>query len=84
MEKHDLSRSPSPLASGSYRDAMEENPVVAQLLGVLTLEFGVVLHSVIIGLTLSTTGDDEVTTLFIVIVFHRASACFFSPFSCRC
>ncbi|GAA5942981.1 hypothetical protein JCM3775_000222 [Rhodotorula graminis] len=70
-KKHDLSRSSSELEAGSYRDAMEENPVAASLIGVLTLEFGVVLHSVLIGLTLSTTSDDEVTTLFIVIVFHQ-------------
>ncbi|GAA5836586.1 hypothetical protein JCM9279_000435 [Rhodotorula babjevae] len=71
MEKHDMSPSSSSLDVGSYRDAMEENPVVAQLSGVLTLEFGVVLHSILIGLTLATTGDDEVTTLFIVIIFHQ-------------
>ncbi|TNY21127.1 ZIP-like iron-zinc transporter [Rhodotorula diobovata] len=61
----------SALERASYTDAMEDNPVAAQLMGVLTLEFGVVLHSVIIGLTLATTSDDEVTTLFIVIVFHQ-------------
>ncbi|ORY27748.1 putative low-affinity zinc ion transporter [Naematelia encephala] len=41
----------------------------AQLVAVAVLEFGVVLHSVIIGLTLGTT--DDFTTLFIVIVFHQ-------------
>ncbi|WVQ69139.1 uncharacterized protein L199_007354 [Kwoniella botswanensis] len=41
----------------------------AQLVAVAVLEFGVVLHSVIIGLTLGVT--DEFVTLFIVIIFHQ-------------
>lgn len=43
----------------------------AQLMGVATLEFGVCLHSVIIGLTLAVTGDDEFNVLFVVIIFHQ-------------
>jgi zinc transporter 1/2/3 len=42
---------------------------VAQLIAVGVLEFGVILHSIIIGLTLSVS--DEFITLFIVIIFHR-------------
>ncbi|GAA6033172.1 hypothetical protein JCM8097_002981 [Rhodosporidiobolus ruineniae] len=69
MEKGALTgESASDLA---FRDASEQNPVIAQAMGVATLEFGVMLHSVIIGLTLATTGDDEFTTLFIVIIFHQ-------------
>ncbi|ORX34477.1 Zinc/iron permease [Kockovaella imperatae] len=41
----------------------------AQLIAVAVLEFGVVLHSVIIGLTLGVT--DDFVTLFIVIIFHQ-------------
>lgn len=41
----------------------------AQLVAVAVLEFGVVLHSIIIGLTLAVT--DEFTTLFVVIIFHQ-------------
>jgi zinc transporter 1/2/3 len=44
---------------------------VAQLIAVAVLEFGVILHSIIIGLTLSVS--DEFITLFIVIIFHRES-----------
>ena len=44
---------------------------VAQLIAVGILEFGVVMHSVFIGLTLAV--NDDFTTLFIVIIFHRAS-----------
>lgn len=41
----------------------------AQLVAVGVLEFGVVLHSIIIGLTLSVS--EEFITLFIVIIFHQ-------------
>jgi len=40
-----------------------------EILGVAILEFGVIFHSIIIGLTLGTTND--FTTLFIVIIFHQ-------------
>jgi solute carrier family 39 (zinc transporter), member 1/2/3 len=42
----------------------------ARLVGFFVLEFGVIFHSLIIGLTLSTTGTDF-NTLFIVIIFHQ-------------
>ncbi|KAG7561854.1 hypothetical protein FFLO_02671 [Filobasidium floriforme] len=42
---------------------------VAQLIAVAILEFGVILHSVFIGLTLAV--NDEFVTLFIVIIFHQ-------------
>lgn len=41
----------------------------AQLVGVAVLEFGVILHSIIIGLTLAVS--DEFIVLFIVIIFHQ-------------
>jgi zinc transporter 1/2/3 len=44
---------------------------VAQLIAVAVLEFGVILHSIIIGLTLAVS--DEFITLFVVIIFHRES-----------
>jgi solute carrier family 39 (zinc transporter), member 1/2/3 len=40
-----------------------------QLLAIFILEFGVVFHSVFIGLTLGTT--DEVPILLVVLVFHQ-------------
>lgn len=43
--------------------------VAAQMVAVGVLEFGVVLHSVIIGLTLAVS--DEFIVLFIVIIFHQ-------------
>ncbi|KPV74005.1 uncharacterized protein RHOBADRAFT_37873 [Rhodotorula graminis WP1] len=58
-------------ATQGLADPLEDNPVVAQLMSAITLEFGVVLHSVIIGLTLSGTSDEGLGTLVIVIVFHQ-------------
>jgi len=43
--------------------------LAGQLTSLFILEFGVVFHSVFIGLTLGTT--DEVTILLIVLVFHQ-------------
>jgi zinc transporter 1/2/3 len=42
---------------------------VAQLIAVGILEFGVMLHSLIIGLTLGVT--DEFIVLFVVLIFHQ-------------
>lgn len=41
-----------------------------QLLNVFVLEFGIIFHSVFIGLALAVSGD-EFTTLYIVLVFHQ-------------
>lgn len=43
-----------------------------QISGFLILEFGVIFHSVIIGLTLATSGWDEFKVLYVVIVFHQS------------
>lgn len=48
---------------------------VAQLIAVAILEFGVIMHSVFIGLTLVV--NEEFTTLFVVIIFHRESRQFY-------
>ena len=42
-----------------------------QIAAFLILEFGVIFHSVIIGLNLGVVGD-EFSTLYPVIVFHQA------------
>ncbi|EED81215.1 predicted protein [Postia placenta Mad-698-R] len=55
-EKHD--------PSGNFSDS-----AIAQILGVAILEFGVLLHSVLIGLTLAVDPDFKV--LFVVIIFHQ-------------
>ena len=51
-------------------DAQPTQRLDARLVGFFILEFGVIFHSVIIGLTLSTTGSDF-NILFIVIIFHQ-------------
>lgn len=42
----------------------------AQLTGIFFLEFGIIFHSIFIGLTLAVAGA-EFTTLYIVIFFHQ-------------
>ncbi|KAI0630673.1 ZIP zinc/iron transport family [Trametes polyzona] len=49
-------------------NALGDSPA-AQIIGVAVLEFGVLLHSVLIGLTLAV--DDEFKVLFVVIIFHQ-------------
>ncbi|TFL02510.1 Zinc/iron permease [Pterulicium gracile] len=46
-----------------------EGATAQQIVGVGILEFGVLLHSVLIGLTLAVTED--YTVLFVVILFHQ-------------
>ncbi|SCV02395.1 LANO_0F17590g1_1 [Lachancea nothofagi CBS 11611] len=43
----------------------------SQIAAFLILEFGVIFHSVMIGLNLGTTGD-EFSSLYIVLVFHQS------------
>ncbi|GAA5996054.1 uncharacterized protein JCM10292_004918 [Rhodotorula paludigena] len=71
LEKGQYSNDSASSLGDAFHDASEQNPVVAQMMGVATLEFGVMLHSVIIGLTLATTSDDEFNILFVVIIFHQ-------------
>ncbi|KAI7873284.1 Zinc/iron permease [Mucor mucedo] len=40
-------------------------------IGTLILELGIVMHSIIVGITLSNTGTDEFITLLIALVFHQ-------------
>ncbi|KAF7870638.1 hypothetical protein EAF04_004382 [Stromatinia cepivora] len=49
----------------------EERSFRQQISAFLILEFGVIFHSVIIGLNLGTAGD-EFTTLYPVLVFHQS------------
>jgi len=42
----------------------------AQMTAIFILEFGIVFHSIFIGLTLAVAGS-EFNTLFIVIIFHQ-------------
>ena len=49
--------------------SMLDQSALAQITGIFILEFGILLHSVLIGLTLAVDPDFKV--LFVVLVFHR-------------
>ncbi|KAK4624267.1 Zinc-regulated transporter 1 [Fulvia fulva] len=57
--------------SESEEDALADRAFKQQIAAFLILEFGVIFHSVIIGLTLGSAGD-EFKTLYIVVVFHQS------------
>lgn len=42
-------------------------------IGTYILELGIVMHSILIGITLSTTENSEFTTLLIALVFHQVN-----------
>lgn len=46
-------------------------PYAAQIVGLFILEFGIIFHSVFIGLTLAVSGE-EFKALYTVLVFHQA------------
>ena len=48
---------------------MKEN-YAAQMISLFILEFGIIFHSIFIGLTLAVSGK-EFITLYVVIVFHQ-------------
>ncbi|KAF5383718.1 hypothetical protein D9615_003583 [Tricholomella constricta] len=52
----------------SHSDTVISSPI-AQIIGIAILEFGVALHSVLIGLTLAV--DEDFKVLFAVLVFHQ-------------
>lgn len=61
---------PEALATPGVANAFDRESYLNQILSVFILEFGVLFHSVFVGLSLGVAGD-EFTTLFIVIVFHQ-------------
>jgi zinc transporter 1/2/3 len=63
--------------TGEYKDKLDlgtrqiiPEGYSAQLTAIFILEFGVIFHSIFIGLTLAVAGD-EFITLYIVLVFHQ-------------
>jgi solute carrier family 39 (zinc transporter), member 1/2/3 len=58
-------RSPTP-----KRSRHEAEEFAAQMTAIFILEFGVIFHSIFIGLTLAVAGD-EFNTLYVVLVFHQ-------------
>jgi zinc transporter 1/2/3 len=55
---------------GHQRDHMDGDQFAAQMTALFILEFGVIFHSIFIGLTLAVTGSDF-NILYIVLVFHQ-------------
>lgn len=56
---------------GHQRDHMTDHEhFAAQMTGIFILEFGVIFHSIFIGLTLAVAGSNFVV-LYIVLVFHQ-------------
>ncbi|KUI62301.1 Zinc-regulated transporter 2 [Cytospora mali] len=56
---------------GHKRDHSDPEAFAAQMTALFILEFGVIFHSIFIGLTLAVSGD-EFTILYIVLVFHQS------------
>ena len=77
-EMHTKSAEPTP-APGLESERSDDDdrslsttaPYAAQMTGVFILEFGVIFHSIFIGLTLAVAGE-EFTTLYVVLVFHQS------------
>ncbi|KAF4468265.1 membrane zinc transporter [Fusarium albosuccineum] len=62
----------SHLAHGrEHKEGDSQGGLAGQLLAIFILEFGVVFHSIFIGLTLGTIGTDNLTVLLVVLVFHQ-------------
>lgn len=57
--------------ANSQSETLVERSFQQQIAAFLILEFGVIFHSVIIGLNLGVTGD-EFATLYPVLVFHQS------------
>lgn len=56
---------------GHQREHMiDDDHFAAQMTAIFILEFGVIFHSIFIGLTLAVTGD-EFNVLYIVLAFHQ-------------
>lgn len=55
---------------GTPLEDFDKENYYGQLLSVFVLEFGIIFHSVFVGLSLSVAGD-EFTSLYIVLVFHQ-------------
>ena len=64
--------SPSRKATKTYEShAMNEiEDYAAQMTAIFILEFGVIFHSIFVGLTLAVAGE-EFNTLYVVLVFHQ-------------
>jgi hypothetical protein len=60
-----------PQTEPPVEDQVDKVRVMSQRLQTMVLEGGILTHSVIIGITLGVTSDDQFTTLLIAICFHQ-------------
>ncbi|KAH3683589.1 hypothetical protein WICPIJ_005436 [Wickerhamomyces pijperi] len=67
---HDKSHTDPQTGSAAAAAKTQRESYLNQILSVFVLEFGVVFHSVFIGLSLAVAGD-EFKTLFVVLIFHQ-------------
>ena len=70
LENGDSSANSTELLDDDAKSISISEPYAAQLTGVFILEFGVIFHSIFIGLTLAVAGE-EFNTLYVVLVFHQ-------------
>ena len=76
MKTHKLTEPPSPDLAAAHTHTpdltrtFDPESYAAQLTAIAILEFGVIFHSVFVGLTLAVSGT-EFPTLYVVLVFHQ-------------
>lgn len=58
------------MESANNKDRPLVEDYAAQMTAIFILEFGVIFHSIFVGLTLAVAGN-EFTTLYVVLVFHQ-------------
>ena len=58
------------LHTNPHKPSHEVEDYAAQMTAIFILEFGVIFHSIFVGLTLAVAGE-EFITLYIVLVFHQ-------------
>lgn len=61
---------------GHTHGAFLDNDDAYKHIGTYILELGIVMHSILIGITLATTANSQFVTLLIALVFHQVISCF--------
>jgi len=59
-----------PKLESNLQEIVATEALAAQLTSIFVLEFGIIFHSIFIGLTLAVAGE-EFKTLYVVLVFHQ-------------
>ncbi|KAJ3919210.1 ZIP zinc transporter-domain-containing protein [Lentinula edodes] len=72
--QHDIASNYVPHDDDDDDDVESQRPLLSrkrQVVGILVLQLGIMIHSLVIGLTLSITSGAEFTTLVTAIIFHQ-------------